>query len=71
MLQHFSLELQKASPILCHMQKDTTIRIRIRQADKDAAEAVAKARGQDLSKMLRAHIERMIKRHPAQSEATQ
>lgn len=53
------------------MQKDTTIKIRIRQADKDAAEAVAKARGQDLSKMLRAHIERMIKRHPAQSEATQ
>ena len=51
------------------MNKDTTIKIRLTQADKAKAEAVAKAKGLTLSKMLRAHIERMAKLHL--SEATE
>lgn len=46
-----------------NMIKDTTIKIRLTQADKAKAEAVAKAKGTTLSKMLRAHIERMAKLH--------
>lgn len=56
-------------PIMPHMNKDTTIKIRLTQADKAKAEAVAKAKGLTLSKMLRAHIERMAKLHL--SEATE